>query len=78
MCGAVVGGAHSDFASATVAMTGVRDDSYSPNSEAARVYDRLYRLYSQLHDGFGVAGTVSDFSGVMKELLEIGSVNRKS
>lgn len=71
MCGAVVGGAHPDFASATAAMTGVRDRVFSPNPEAARVYDRLYYLYSQLHDGFGVAGTMSDFSGVMKELLEI-------
>lgn len=71
MCGAVVGGAHVDFATATQAMTGVRDEVYRPNPGAVGVYDRLFALYSDLHDAFGVAGTRKDLAGVMKELLSI-------
>ena len=71
VCGAVVGGAHKDFLAAIGAMTGVKDEVYSPDPAAAIVYERLYRLYLQLHDGFGVAGTKSEMSNVMKELLRI-------
>ena len=42
------------------------------------VYDRLYALYKQLHDAFGVAGTTGDLSRVMKELLAIRDEARRT
>jgi L-ribulokinase len=75
IAGAVVAGAerggYGDFASAITAMTGVQDKVYEPVPANVAVYERLYGLYRQLHDAFGVAGHTSDISGVMKQLLEI-------
>jgi L-ribulokinase len=69
--GAVVGGAHASVAEAQTAMTGVKDRVYTPNPDAVAVYARLYALYMELHDGFGIAGHTSNVSGVMKELIAI-------
>lgn len=75
MAGAVVAGkangGHAGFEDAAAAMTGVRDRKYTPEAGAAAAYERLYRLYRQLHDGFGVKGTTADISNVMKDLLAI-------
>jgi len=75
MCAAVVAGkeagGHSDFAEAAKAMTGVREKKYVPNSENQRVYDRLFALYRNLHDSFGIEGTREGIYDVMKELLAI-------
>ncbi|MFT3787200.1 MAG: ribulokinase [Tepidisphaeraceae bacterium] len=68
---AVVAGAHKDFASAVSAMTGCQDKVYSPEPKAAAVYEKLFKLYRQVHDSFGVAGTKADISNVMKDLLTI-------
>lgn len=70
MAAAVVAGAHASFADAANAMTGVQEKSYKPNPVAAATYDRLYRLYRQLHDGFGLKGS-ADISNVMKDLLTL-------
>jgi L-ribulokinase len=69
-CGAVVGGAHADVPAAQRAMTGVKAQVYQPDPRAAAVYRRLYALYRQVHDAFGLQGE-RDLSGVMKELLAI-------
>lgn len=69
--GAVAGGAFRSVAAAQRQMTGTRSEVYKPDRRAARVYARLYGLYRQLHDAFGVRGTRSDLSGVMKELIAI-------
>ena len=67
----VAAGAHKDVLEAAEAMTGYKDLSYTPNPDAVRVYNRLYDLYTALHDSFGIAGTTNDLSQVMKTLLEI-------
>ncbi len=67
----VAAGAHQTVLEAADAMTGYKDLSYTPNPDAVRVYNRLYDLYSALHDSFGIAGTTNDLSQVMKALLEI-------
>ena len=67
----VAAGGHKDVLEAVHAMTGYKDKIYNPEAKAVKVYDRLYELYSALHDAFGVAGTKSDLSRVMKDLLEI-------
>lgn len=71
MFGAVAGGVYPDVLAAGEAMTGFNDRVYTPNADAVLVYERLYRLYSDLHDSFGVAGTRYDNAGLMKELLAI-------
>lgn len=51
------------------AMTGI-DKTYNPNPAYAEVYQKLYRLYRQLHDGFGTQNEQGMFN-VMKDLLTI-------
>jgi L-ribulokinase len=75
MCGAVAAGkaagGHADFASAAQAMTGVQDKKYVPDPANVAVYDRLFALYKQLHDGFGTKAYTGNLSNVMKALLTI-------
>jgi L-ribulokinase len=67
IAGAVVAGAHRDFADAQRAMTGVKRRVFTPNPAAHAVYLRLYPIYRQLHDTFGLG----DQRSVMKQLIEI-------
>lgn len=66
----VAGGAHPDVLTAVAAMTGQKEIVFSPGGGVA-VYERLYQLYTLLHDAFGISGTQLDLSGVMKELIQI-------
>lgn len=52
------------------AMTGTRQ-VYNPNPENHNIYKRLYKLYKQIHDGFGTANNNIDMYNVMKDLLNI-------
>ena len=45
IAGAVVGGAHPDFAAAQKAMTGLKPRAFKPNPGANAVYRELYPLY---------------------------------
>ncbi len=64
-------GGYDDFISAQAAMTGVKEVVYKPIPENKAVYAKLYKLYKQLHDGFGVPGTKIEMANVMKDLLDI-------
>ena len=64
-------GGHADFASAISTMSGVQPRVFEPNPRHATIYERLYRLYRQVHDAFGIAGHQADLSHVMKDLLAI-------
>jgi L-ribulokinase len=64
-------GGYDQFEQAIGAMTGVQERLFTPNPASVAVYERLYRLYRRMHDAFGVAGTRTDLSDVMKELLSI-------
>jgi L-ribulokinase len=68
---AVGGGAHPDFAQAQAAMCGIKDTTFKPIAANHKVYQKLYKLYRRLHDGFGIQGKVLGMGGVMKELLAI-------
>jgi L-ribulokinase len=50
---AVAAGVHPDIEAAAAAMGRRRDRAYVPDGDAAEAYDRLYRVYRQLHDYFG-------------------------
>lgn len=69
--GAVAGGAYDSYEAAFAEMTGVREKVFQPRPDAVKVYDRLFRLYSTLHDAFGKTGKVLPMAEVMKELIAI-------
>ena len=70
-------GGYASVPAAQKAMTGLKPKVYKPNPRAHRVYKRLYALYHQLHDAFGVAGSTTDCHNVMKQLLDIRAESRK-
>lgn len=71
IAGAVVGGAHPDFAKAQRAMTGLKPRVFKPSAKAHATYRDLYALYKQVHDAFGTTGGGGALHPVMKRLLEI-------
>ena len=75
IAGAVVAGAeaggHDSFARAQAAMCGIKDVTYKPIPENHKVYQKLYTLYKQLHDAFGVQDWSGKLANVMKDLLAI-------
>jgi L-ribulokinase len=71
---AVLAGSHRDFPTAQRAMTRLERKSYRPDPANRRIYNRLYREYRTLHDGFGGVRKSSDFSRTMKVLLELKAV----
>ena len=71
MAGAVVAGAHKDFAAATRKMTGVLPTRFRPVAASVKRYDRLYAQYRKLHDAFGTRGYAESLFGVMKDLLAL-------
>lgn len=68
--GAVAGGA---FASVLEAqkLAHVRERVYQPIPANVAVYHRLFKLYSQLHDGFGLASWDGGMANVMKDLIAL-------
>jgi len=77
IAGAVVAGAHADYARAQMAMTGLKPRVFAPNPKAHAVYRELYALYKQLHDAFGTTQWQGNLFPVMKQLLEIRGRVRK-
>jgi L-ribulokinase len=77
IAGAVVAGGYPNYAAAQRAMTGLKPRVFKPNPKAHAVYRELYALYLELHDAFGIAGTRTDLSQVMKRLIEIRARARK-
>jgi L-ribulokinase len=74
---AVVSGAHTSFASAQKAMTGLKPKIYRPDPKAHAVYRELYRVYKKLHDAFGTREWSGNLHDVMKHLIDIRSRARK-
>ena len=74
--GAVAGGAFATVEEAQAAMCPARSRTYQPRADAAAVYDRLFELYRQLHDAFGMAGHRAELGGVMKRLLALRGAAR--
>jgi L-ribulokinase len=70
-------GGYDDFATAAKKMTGVQKTIFKPNPKAVKVYQRLYELYRQLHDSFGIKDRAADISNVMKDLLAVRDTSRK-
>jgi L-ribulokinase len=75
--GAVVGGAYKSVQAAQKKMTGVKETVYKPNKQAVATYAKLYALYHELHDSFGVANHQQSLYHIMKELIAIRDSVRK-
>jgi L-ribulokinase len=58
------------------AMTGT-NKTYNPIAENHERYKELYKLYKQLHDGFGTNNQNVSYYNVMKDLLNIRDKVRK-
>ena len=71
ICGAVAGKIFPDLPSAQAAMTSTKERSFTPRATASATYEKLFGLYSIIHDAFGVKGSEADLFPVMKELLKI-------
>jgi L-ribulokinase len=67
---------YSSILDAQRAMTGV-SKVYEPIEENHKIYQMLYKLYMQLHDGFGTKHGSGNMYNVMKDLLEIRDNVRK-
>lgn len=52
-------------------LTQYRDTDYQPNPEHREIYDSLYQLYRELHDGFAATGDLQNYSQIMKRLLTL-------
>ncbi len=77
IAGAVVAGAHKDYAAAQRAMTGLKPRVFKPNPKAHAVYRELYPLYRKLHDAFGTTEWNGNLHDVMKRLIDIRNRIRK-
>jgi L-ribulokinase len=64
-------GGYDSFADAQAAMCRLKETTYKPKSENHKIYKRLYLLYKQLHDAFGLDSYSGKMANVMKELLDI-------
>ncbi|MFQ3670229.1 MAG: ribulokinase [Verrucomicrobiia bacterium] len=69
-------GGYADFAEAQAAMTSVKPEVFQPDPARQAVYDQLYELYRDLHDGFGGPRPGVDVSGLMKRLMAIKAAVR--
>jgi L-ribulokinase len=75
IAGAVVAGRRAggfdSVPQAQASMCGVKPVTFKPGAANQKVYGRLYSLYRQLHDAFGVPGHTESLVNVMKDLLGI-------
>lgn len=49
----------------------VLDKIYQPNSRNVITYNKIYAIYKNLHDAFGIEGTKIEMYSVMKDLIKI-------
>jgi len=47
-------GGYDNYADAQEAMCGIKDTTFKPIPENHKLHQQLYKLYKQLHDGFGL------------------------
>ncbi|HEY0865935.1 MAG TPA: hypothetical protein VGE01_01075, partial [Fimbriimonas sp.] len=69
--GAVVAGAYENAEAAQEKMVGFKDVIFTPDPQAAATYARLFALYEQVHDAFGVPRTQTPLANVMKDLIAL-------
>jgi len=68
-------GGYDTFEEAQRNLTSVLDERYVPDKQNRATYDRLFSLYKELHDSFGVEGFGNPMAHIMKELAKIKDAN---
>lgn len=76
MFGATAAGHFPNVEAAQDALCGLKPKVYEPMSEQHTVYERLFRLYRDLHDAFGTKSFSKNLHHVMKELMSIRDAAR--
>jgi L-ribulokinase len=74
IAGAVAGkarGGHPTIIAAIQAMTGSPIKTFHPTAKHVPTYERLYQLYTRLHDSFGVPSHTENLADLMKQLLTL-------
>lgn len=71
--GAVAAGDFKSVEAAQKKFCSFRKKVYTPIKKNSAVYKKLYPLYSELHDSFGIKNKKTGHYGIMKKLLEISS-----
>ncbi len=71
MFGAVAAGAFRDIRAAQRQVCRIRERVYQPIPENVAVYAELFKLYRQVHDGFGSPVWSGGMANVMKDLIAI-------
>ena len=69
-------GGHSSVSEAQKSMTGT-GTQYDPIPANQAIYTKLYALYRQLHDGFGLVQESGSMHNIMKDLLDIRDAVRR-
>ena len=64
-------GGYDSFPEAQERMTRLNPVSYQPDPARHEIYNKIYRLYRQLHDAFGGVNPQTDLSQVMKDLIQL-------
>ncbi len=64
-------GGYATVPEAQAAMCGVKEKTFVPIAENHSIYQKLYKLYKQLHDAFGLESYSGTLANVMKELLVV-------
>lgn len=67
---AVAAGEYETFQEIQQKVCATKNKSFKPKPENHEVYNKLYRLYMELHDAFGKEGK-KDLENLMKDLLDI-------
>jgi len=79
IAGAVVAGkaagGYESVPEAQASMCGIKDITYKPIAENQKVYKKMFGLYRNLHDAFGLADYTSSLAHVMKDMLEIKALS---
>lgn len=71
--GAVASGDFRNVEAAQKKFCSFKEKVYAPIKKNSAVYNRLYALYSELHDSFGLKNKKIGHYGIMKKLLEISA-----
>lgn len=64
-------GGYDSFPEAQARMTKLNPISYTPDPARQKTYNELYRIYRQLHDGFGGQSGAVPLGTVMKDLIQL-------
>ena len=64
-------GGHATFDAAINSMVGEPARTFTPIAANAVIYERLFKVYRQLHDAFGLKDSTAHLGTAMKELLDI-------